>query len=118
MLTRIIVGLAAVVSIVHGLAPDVVPENILPLVLVILGLIYGAMNVDAEDATNFLVVTLAVGGASAANALDSIHMIGGYLDSILDAQAIALWSAVASILVMRIYNRTFGGDSAGDGDAE
>ncbi|MCY4129357.1 MAG: hypothetical protein OXG15_08975 [Gammaproteobacteria bacterium] len=118
MLTRIIVGLAALAAIVEGVAPGVVPENILPLALVVLGLIYGAMCVDAEDATNFLVVTLAVGGAAAANALDSIHVVGSYLDGILDAQALALWGAVASILVIRIWNRLAGDDSSGGGDAE
>ena len=118
MLTRIIVGLAALAAIVEGVAPGVVPENILPLALVILGLIYGAMCVDAEDSTNFLVVTLAVGGAAASNALDSVHVIGGYLDGILDAQALALWGAVASILVIRIWNRLAGDASSGGGDAE
>ena len=71
------------------------------------------MCVDAEDSTNFLVVTLAVGGAAAANALESIHVIGSYLDGILDAQALALWGAVASILVIRIWNRLAGDDSSG-----
>ena len=118
MLTRIIVGLAALAAIVEGVAPGVVPQNILPALLVILGLIYGAMAVDAEDATDFLVLTLAVGGAAYANALGSIHVIGGYLDGILDAQALALWGAVASILVIRIWNRLAGDDSAAGGDAE
>ena len=114
MLTRIIVGLAALASIIEGVAPGVVPENILPLVLVILGLIYGALSVDAEDATNFLVVTLAVGGAAAADVLSNIHVVGSYLDGILDAQAMALWGAVASILVIRIWNRLAGDDSGGE----
>ena len=118
MLTRIIVGLAALAAIVEGVAPGVVPENILPLALVVLGLIYGAMCVDAEDATNFLVVTLAVGGAAATDVLSNIHVIGSYLDGILDAQALALWGAVASILVIRIWNRLAGDDSSGGGDAE
>lgn len=118
MLTRIIVGLAALAAIVEGVAPGMVPENILPLALVVLGLIYGALSVDAEDATNFLVVTIAVGGAAYSNALDNVHVIGAYLDRILDAQAIALWSAVASILVVRIWNRLSGDDSSGEAESE
>ena len=118
MLTKIIVGLILLISIVHGVAPDLIPENILPLALVILGLVYGAMAIDAEDATNFLVLTIAVGGAAAADALNNIHMVGGYLDAILGANAIALWSSVASILVIRAWNRLAGDGSAGGGDAE
>lgn len=118
MLTKIIVGLTTVVAIVHGLAPDLVPENILPLVLVLLGLVYGAMVVDAEDATGFFVFTLAVGGAAATDVLDHVHVIGGYLDAILDAKAIPLWSAVVSIFAVRIWNRLSGASAADEGSAE
>ncbi|MYD43646.1 MAG: hypothetical protein F4W90_07110 [Gammaproteobacteria bacterium] len=118
MLTRIIVGLAALAAIVHGLAPEIVPMNILPLALAVLGLVYGAMCVDAEDASGFLVVAIAVGAAGMSDALVNIHYIGEYLDRILDAQAIALMAAVASILVMRIWNRLQGEESsAGDADS-
>ena len=105
MATRIIVGLAALASIVEGLAPGAVPQNLLPLALVILGLVYGAMVVDAEDATGFLAVTIAVGAAAGADVLGNIPMIGGYLDAILDHQATALYGAVGAILVVRVWNR-------------
>lgn len=118
MLTRILVGLGVIAALVHGLAPGVVPENILPLALVVIGLVYGATEIDAEDATNFLVVAIAVGGLAMHGALSNIHVIGSYLDSIVDAMSISLWSAVASILVIRIVNRLMGSDSASDGDAD
>lgn len=105
MATRIIVGLAALASIVEGLAPGAVPQNLLPLALVILGLVYGAMVVDAEDATGFLAVTIAVGAAAGADVLGNIPMIGAYLDAILDQQATALYGAVGAILVVRVWNR-------------
>ena len=115
MLTRILIGLVVLAALVHGLAPDVVPQNILPLALVILGLVYGAMSVDAEDATNYLVGVIAVGGAAASDVLMNIHMIGSYLDAIIDALSIGLWASVASILVIRIWNRLAdsGEESAG-----
>ena len=105
MATRIIVGLAALASVIEGLAPGAVPQNLLPLALVILGLIYGVMAVDAEDATGFLAVVIAVGAAAGANVLGNIPMIGGYLDAILDQQAVALYGAVGAILAIRIWNR-------------
>jgi len=77
----------------------------IPLALVVLGLVYGAMSVDAEDATAFLAVTIAVGAAAGADVLSNIPQVGAYLDGILDAQAIALYGAVASIIAMRIWNR-------------
>ena len=78
MATRIIVGLAALASVIEGVMPGAVPQNLLPLALVILGLIYGAMSVDAEDATGFLAVTIAVGAAAGADALNNIPAIGSH----------------------------------------
>ena len=112
MLTRIIVGLAVLAALVEGLFPEAVPENILPLVLVILGLVHGAMNIDAEDNTNMLVVVIAAGGAAAADVLTNIHVIGDYLDAILDALMLAVWSIVVSVLVRRIWNRLMGDDGS------
>ena len=104
-MTRVLVGLISLAAIIEGLAPGVVPENLLPLALVVLGLVYGAMVVDAEKATHFLVATLAVGAAAGADVLGNIHVIGGYLDGIIDQMAIALYGAVASILVVGTWNR-------------
>ncbi len=105
MATRVIVGLAALASVIEGLAPGLVPMNLLPLALVVLGIVHGAMAVDAEDATGFLAVTIAVGAAAGADVLGNIPMIGSYLDAILDQQATALYGAVGTILVVRIVNR-------------
>ena len=105
MATRIIVGLAALASIIEGVAPGAVPSNLLPLLLVILGLVYGVMAVDAEDATGFLAVTIAVGAAAGADVLSNIPAVGGYLDAILDHQSTALYGAVGAILAIRVWNR-------------
>ena len=65
MATRVIVGLIALLAIIHGLAGAMVPSGIIPLVVVLLGIIYGFLGVDAEDATDYLVVTIAVGATVA-----------------------------------------------------
>ena len=62
MPVRIIIGLITLLAVVAGLAPDAIPSAIVALALVILGLAYAAVAIDAEDATAYLVVTLAVGG--------------------------------------------------------
>ena len=41
MATRVIVGLIALLAIIHGLAGAMVPSGIIPLVVVLLGVIYG-----------------------------------------------------------------------------
>ena len=55
MVSRIIVGLVIVLAIVQGLLPDAIPGGLVPLALVILGLLYAVVAVDAEDATAYLV---------------------------------------------------------------
>ena len=108
MAVRIIVGLITLLAIVEGLAPDALGSGIVALLLVILGLVYAAMAIDAEDATAYLVVTLAVGGAAATDVLSHIHAVGGHLDAILDQVSIALYAGVVTILVVRALNRLKG----------
>ena len=116
MPSRIIIGLIVIAAVVEGLWPGVVPQNILPLALVALGLAYAAIAIDAEDATAYLVVAVAVGAASQAEVLDNIHLgtlqvIGSSLDDILDHVAIALYGGVVTVIVMRTWNRLMPSDS-------
>lgn len=104
MATRIIVGLIVLISLVQGLA-TVDSKGILPLALVVLGLIYGALAVDAEDATSFLVVALAVGAAAQADVLNNIQAIGTHLDAIVGQLSVALYAGVVTVLVKRILSR-------------
>ena len=61
MAGRVIVGLIALGAIIGGLAGDAfLGEGILALVLVILGLAYAGVAIDAEDATGYLVLAIAV----------------------------------------------------------
>ena len=107
MATRIIIGLITLGAIVQGLAPDMVGD-FMPLILVILGLLYGGLAVDAEDATAYLVVTIAVGAATGANVLSNIPAIGESLDMIFDQVAVALYAGVITILCQRAINRLKG----------
>ncbi len=115
MVVRIIVGLIVVLAILQGLAADAIPEGILPIVLVVLGLVYGGMAVDAEDATSYLVIAFAVGAAAGADVLSHIPAIGESLDAIVDPISTALYAGVITVLATLIYNRLIGG---GDGGGE
>ena len=108
MATRVIVGLTALVAIVLAVAPDANAGNALTIVLVLLGLAYPAAAINAEDATAFLVVVLAVGAAAGADVLSNIPAIGAYLDGILDGLSTALYASVATIAAIRVTNRVKG----------
>ena len=109
MLTRIIVGLIALLAIIQGVAGDMMADGgAMMIIIVLLGIIYGFTGVDAEDATDYLVVTIAVGAAAGADVLSNIPGIGATLDAILDPASSALYASVVSILIMRTINRLKG----------
>ncbi len=110
MAGRIVVILIAVGAILGGIlgADNEFAKGTLGLLLAILGLVYAAVAIDAEDSTAFLVLALAVGGAAGADALSNIPEIGGRLDLIVDKASIALYAGVATVLAVRAYNRIKG----------
>ncbi len=109
MLTRVLVGLIALLAIIQGIAGGMMADGgIMMLVIVLLGIIYGFMGVDAENATDYLVVTIAVGAAAGADVLSNIPGIGAALDAMLDPASTALYASVVSILIMRTVNRLKG----------
>ena len=110
MAARVIIGLIVIAAFVEGLWAGGVPQGILPLALVLLGLGYGFVCLDAEDATAYLAVAIAVWVASSTDVLHNIHYIGEHLDSIVDQINVALLGAVVAILVVRTWNRLMPSD--------
>ena len=108
MLTRILVAVVAVVAIVKAFAPNLEDGDALAIILVLAGLVYGATAVNAEEATDFLVVAVAASVAAGANVLDAIPQIGGSLDGIIDHISTALTAAVVTVLAVRTVNRIKG----------
>ena len=108
MAGRTIVILVAILAIVQGLLPDAIPGGLVPLALVILGLLYAIVAIDAEDATAYLVVAIAVGAAAGADVLGNIPAVGESLDAIVDPISTALYASVIAILVARGINRIKG----------
>lgn len=105
MVMRVVVALVVIVAVVQGLAPDLVPENILPLVLVLLGLGWGIFGVDDDNRIGYLVATVAVGAAAGADVLHHIHVIGAYIDAILDQISVALYSGVVAVIALHIWGQ-------------
>ena len=106
--TRVVVGLTALVAIVLAVAPDANAGNALTIVLVLLGFAYPAVAINAEDATSFFVVVLAVGAAAGADVLSNLPAIGVYLDGFLDGLSTSLYAAVAAVMAVRMTNRIKG----------
>ncbi len=108
MENRIIFGLGALAAIVEGLAGGMVPMGLLPLLLVVLGLAYGFMSLDAEDSTMFVAVAIGLGAATQADVLSNIHVIGTYLDAITDQLVLLYYGGVVAIVATRVYTRVKG----------
>ena len=108
MASRIIVSLIAALAIIQGLAADAISMGLVSLALVILGLAYAAVAIDAEDETAYLIVAFAVGAAAHAKALSGIPQLGAHLDAIVDPISTALYAGVITILVQRIINHFTG----------
>lgn len=108
MASRAIVGLTLLAAVVMAVVPDPALGGMLSILLVVLGLAYGALAIDAEDATNYLVFVIAAAHAGNADVLAIIPAVGMYLDGILDAFAISLYASVGTILAVRATNRIKG----------
>lgn len=98
---KIVLGLVWLCALVEGVASGVVPNDLLPLALVVLGVAWGYMSVDASDPTVYCAVAVAVGLTGYADALNHLPVVGMYLDGIIDNLSIALYSGVAAVVVNR-----------------
>ena len=106
MANRILVGLGTVIGLAMGFAPGMVPMD--SLLMVIIGIVYFVMNVDAEDATGSLVLAIAVGAMTASEVLHHIPAVGMQINAAFGALATALWAGVATVAATRLFNRIKG----------
>ncbi len=106
MANRVLVGVVALLAVLEGFVPGVVPMA--GLIIVLAGIVYGAMAVDAEDATAYVVVALGASGAAGADVLNHIPAVGAQLDMVLGGLSMALWGGVATVVIMRTVNRLKG----------
>ncbi len=106
MAQRVLVGVGTLIGLLMGFAPGMVPMA--SLLMVVIGIVYAVMNVDAEDATTYLVVAIAVGGMTGADVLSHIPGVGMQLDMAFDALATAMWAGAAAVVATRLFNRIKG----------
>ncbi len=106
MANRVLVGVVALLALLEGFVPGVVPMA--GLIIVLAGVVYGALAVDAEDATAYLVVALAASGVAGSGALNAIPAVGEGLTGLVGGLSMALWGGAATVVVMRTVNRLKG----------
>lgn len=109
MATRVIYGLAILAAVIEGLSGGTVP--FMALAMVVLGVAYAVMNIDAAKPQAFLTTALVVAAAgmwggtdSAAGVLNHLPGVGGYLDGIVDQVAIVYLSGGVGVLGVRAWN--------------
>ena len=102
MATRVIYGLAILAAVIEGVAAGAVP--LLPLVMVVLGVAYAAMNIDAAKPQAFLTTALVVAAAGGADVLSNVPAVGVFLDGIVDQVTIVYLAGGVGILAVRAWS--------------
>lgn len=104
MLIKIVSVLALALALVGAVAPDPVPAYVIPAI-VVLGLIYGGIAIDAENATDYLVVVLVVSAAAMTEVLLHLPFIGVYMNAMLHNVATGLLASGVTVLAGRMMHR-------------
>ena len=110
MLKKLCVGLLVLICVVMAVAGSLgeAMDGIMYLLLAVGGIVWVVVAVDAEDPVAYCAVTIAVALAAGADPLSHIHVVGEYLDALVDPAAVALLSGAVTILAIRVYNRLTG----------
>ena len=106
MATRAVYGLGILAAVIAGLWADA-PEGamgFLGFAMVVLGVAYAVMNIDAAKPQAYLTTALVVAAAGGADVLNSVYAVGGYLDAIVDQVAVVYLSGGAAIFGMRAWS--------------
>ena len=77
-----------------------------PLILLIIGLVFGFVAQEKDQTTAVLVVVLAVALPTIADSLNAIPVIGAHLDTIFTHFAIAIGGHAIANLILDLKNRT------------
>ena len=101
---RLAYGIGILAAVIEGLAPGTVPGGLLPLIMVLAGVAYAVMNIDAANPQAFLTTALVVAAAGGADVLSNVQAIGTFLDAIVDQVAIFYLSGGAGVLGVRAWN--------------
>lgn len=108
MAERVLTGLGALVALVVGFMPDLVPAETVTLILVIGGIVYAVLALDAGAADGYLITAIAIGLLAGSGALGSIPAIGEALNAAVGHLSTGLYGGVAALLGIGIFNKVKG----------
>ncbi len=94
-------ALGALIALVNGFMPGVVPS--VGLILVVVGLVVGFMNISAGETHNFLLAAVAMIVAGGVGNLGSIPMVGTMLASIFWGFAAMMAPAALVVAVKSVW---------------
>ena len=94
-----------IVSLLVAILAVFVALDYWALILVLLGLLSGFMNSESDPVQRMVLLVAAIGLPVAANQLDAIPVIGGYVNSIIDNIAIAISGMVIANFIMAMVDR-------------
>ena len=105
-LERILIILILVAAILAAVPQIPVPPQIWGVALVVLGLVLGLTNVDQYDVTQRVAVyVIAAVLPMISNSLDTIWIVGPWLNSMLDNMATGFQGMALGLLVMALWGR-------------
>ena len=82
-----------------------VPLEWWPLILLVIGLVFGFVAQEKDPVTGVLVIVTAVALPTIADSLNAIPMIGAHLDAIFDNFAVAIGGYAIALFVLDLKNR-------------
>ena len=98
-----VAGLA--LSLLDAVVPDLLPHGWALGGIVLLGLAYGGLVIDSENATDYLVVVLAASAAAVGNVLTHLPFVGTLMDAVLDNVVTGLLASAVTVLANRTTHR-------------
>ena len=94
-----------VLSLLDAVVPDLLPDGWALAGIVLLGLVYGGLVIDSENATDYLVVVLAASAAAVGDVLTHLPFVGTLMDAVLDNVVTGILASTVTVLANRTTHR-------------
>ncbi len=101
MFVKVITAMGLLLSLAHAVVPDLLPTGFALAGIVVLGLIYGGVAINSENARDYLILVVTVSAAAMADVLAHIPFIGLYMDAVLDNVMTGLQASTVVVLADR-----------------
>ena len=94
-------ALGALIALVNGFMPGVIPS--VGLILILVGLVVGFLNISAHETHNFLLAAVALVVAGGVGGVNQVPMVGTYVAAILGGFATMMAPAALVVAVKSLW---------------